>query len=510
MFHYKFHYFLAISDDINAVFIVRRADAEFVAGGFKFIQFLAEGVIDTYRAEVFALYGHEIMSGVGEEDERLLFGFVHSGFAGMLLVAFSLHGLDDVFKRGRIDVSFGDGVVGADEHEAGIKGHGDGLDDVVAATSTADDGILHAELFYPVLAGRVIAVGGDSHEEHVVLVATEYVVCFDDVAHGLFAERVASEEEVDEHGLAGVEDVVKVDFLAFEVGAGEINYDFGSAARACNDGFLYDFAEVAVKVGGNGVNHIFCVGFQFGEGVRKNAFGGEAVVGEILRQFEARQAHPLLDFALGGHHVVVGCAVGVRREGYSNLGFKDLVDVDAHLGIADGSRSVAVVLFDAVWLQSIDDGVGATDGPKVLDDDLAVGCNQDAGGEHGYAVLDANISASSNSTDGRVFHTVVGGPIDAGRLAVAFVDFHKKHVVHVATKGVIGLFNVWDGLDAAAASGVEEVDEHILSAVEDVEQVHFVAVDVGCREIDGFRDVALRFQAHAKSQREKQGKEFFH
>ena len=97
----------------------------------------------------------------------------------------------------------------------------------------------------------------------------------------------------------------------------------------------------------------------------------------------------------------------------------------------------------------------------------------------------------------------------AGCIAVAVRDFHVEHIVHVATHGVIGFDDFRCGLLARAAIDKEEIDEHILAAVEDVEQVDFGAVAVSSREVNGLREWALRFQAKTKGQREEKGKEFF-
>ena len=136
--------------------------------------------------------------------------------------------------------------------------------------------------------------------------------------------------------------------------------------------------QIAIRVGSDGINHIFRVGLQLGEGVRKGFLCGEAISVEVLVEFHTHHGEPLLHFALGGQQVVVGGAVGIGREGGRHLGLQHLVDADSHLGVVD--RCVAVVLLHALCLKGADDGLGAGDGPKVLDDDGAVGGDKDDGG----------------------------------------------------------------------------------------------------------------------------------
>jgi hypothetical protein len=89
-------------------------------------------------------------------------------------------------------------------------------------------------------------------------------------------------------------------------------------------------------------------------------------------------------------------------------------------------------------------------------------------------------------------------------------DFHVIHIMHIATHGIIGFHYFWGGLLAGTAGGVEEVNEHSLTAVKDVEQVDFSAVTVGSREVNCLRVRTLRFQAKTNGQREEEGNKFFH
>ena len=158
MLNHKSQRSLVSLDEINTVFVSRRVDAEFAAVGLEFIHLLAEGVIDAHHAEVFAAEGHEVVGWIREERD-LNSSFFYAGFTIMLLVAFTFHSVDDEIKRGRINVAVGEGVVGTNEHDGGVVAHRNVLGDVVAATVTADGGILYIELVHPSLALVVMAVG---------------------------------------------------------------------------------------------------------------------------------------------------------------------------------------------------------------------------------------------------------------------------------------------------------------------------------------------------------------
>ena len=95
-------------------------------------------------------------------------------------------------------------------------------------------------------------------------------------------------------------------------------------------------------------------------------------------------------------------------------------------------------------------------------------------------------------------------------IAVAVGDFHVEHIVHVAAHGIIGFHYFGRGLLARAAIGEEEIDEHSLTTVKNVEQMDFGAVAVGSRKVDGLCERTLRFQAKTKGQREDKSKYFFH
>ena len=71
MFHHKPQSLFTSLHDINTVFIARRVDAEFAAVGLKFVYHLAEGIVDTHRAEVFAAESCEVISGIREEIKDL-------------------------------------------------------------------------------------------------------------------------------------------------------------------------------------------------------------------------------------------------------------------------------------------------------------------------------------------------------------------------------------------------------------------------------------------------------
>ena len=149
----------------------------------------------------------------------------------MLFVAFAVHSVKDVFQRRRIDVAIGEGMVRTDEHDGRIVAYGDGLGDVVAATIAADGRIFHVKLLNPCLAFIVMAIGRDLHEEHIVRIAAIEAIGLGHVAHDALAEFIAIQEEVDEHGLTCVKNVIEMDFVAINVGGSEIGDNKSSIGR---------------------------------------------------------------------------------------------------------------------------------------------------------------------------------------------------------------------------------------------------------------------------------------
>ena len=133
--------------EIDAAFVIRCVDAQLAAVGLEFIHLLAECVIDAHRAEVFAAEGYEVVGGIGVKRNSLSVVLADQVFAFILLIAFSVHHIQDIFQGRRIDVAAGESVVRTDEHEGGVEAHRDGLRNVVAATVAADGGILYAKMF---------------------------------------------------------------------------------------------------------------------------------------------------------------------------------------------------------------------------------------------------------------------------------------------------------------------------------------------------------------------------
>ena len=504
MFHYKPQRVIASLHDINAILITGGVDAKLVSVGLEFVHHLAEGVIDAHHAQVFTLQSHEGVGRIGINRDGWVVVLADTIFTIMLFVLLGIHGLNDVFQRRRIDVAVGKGVIGTDEHDGGIVAYGDVLYNLIAATVAADGGILHTELVDPSMALVVMTVGRDFQEEHIVLVAAIETVGFNDISHGSFAVRVASKEEVDQHGLASVEDVIEVDLVAVDVDGGEVGHDFRGATGCGSDRLLDDFAEVAVDVGRHGINHVFRVRRQVTEGIGNDVGTRHAVSPEVFGKLEACDAHPFLDLGFGGHHVGIGGAVFIGREGGRDFGLQHLVDGDAHLRVI--ARRIAVMLLQAELFQSVDDRLGIVDGPQVLDDDGTIGGDNDESGIGTDLILVANRGATSLSTDGGVLHAVGVHPIETGGITVACGDFHIEHIMHVATHRIVGFHHFGRCLLAGATGGEEEVDKHILATVKDVEQVDFGAVNVSSREVDGLCERTLRFQAETEGQRENKGK----
>ena len=100
---------------------------------------------------------------------------------------------------------------------------------------------------------------------------------------------------------------------------------------------------------------------------------------------------------------------------------------------------------------------------------------------------------------GRIFDAISIAPILASSITIGSTDFHKEHIVHVTTKTGVSFSNFWCGLIARTTSGVEEVDEDTLATIENVEQMDFGTVTIGCRKINSLRMRALRFQTKTEN-----------
>ena len=125
--------------------------------------------------------------------------------------------------------------------------------------------------------------------------------------------------------------------------------------------------------------------------------------------------------------------------------------------------------------------------------DGVVGHNQDDCGEGGYVVLVADRCSPSNTADCWIFHSIIVYPVDTSRITVASGNFHKKHIVHVAAQGRIGLDKLRTSLLARTTGSEEEVDKHRLTAIKDVEQMYFGAVNVSSCEVNSLSEIGLRF-----------------
>ena len=159
------------------------------------------------------------------------------------------------------------------------------------------------------------------------------------------------------------------------------------------------------------------------------------------------------------------------------------------------------MLLKSLCLKRADNGLGIADRPKILDDDGVVRSNEDNGGVVANTILVANAGPAAVPSDGGIFHAVVVCPVETGFFVVTCVHFHIKHIMHVAAHGLVGLDHVRDGLDAGRASGEEKVKKHILSVVENVKQMHFGAVNVSNREVNGGCKWTLRLHPESQGQR---------
>ena len=98
-----------------------------------------------------------------------------------------------------------------------------GVADATATCWTADGRVFNAVCIGPVLAGCIAVAVGDFYVEHIVHVAAHGIVGFHYFGRGLLARATSGEEEVDEYGLATVEDVKQVDFSAVAVGSRKVD-----------------------------------------------------------------------------------------------------------------------------------------------------------------------------------------------------------------------------------------------------------------------------------------------
>ena len=116
-----------------------------------------------------------------------------------------------------------DGTVGHDEDD-GREGTDLVLvDNGSATTCRANSWVLNAIVVDPILASRIGIVRSDFHVVHVVHIAAHDGVGFGNLRSGLLAGAAGGVEEVDEHGLATVEDVKQMDFGAVAVGSREVD-----------------------------------------------------------------------------------------------------------------------------------------------------------------------------------------------------------------------------------------------------------------------------------------------
>lgn len=207
--------------------LVRRNDKLFTYG-LELVNLLSHRVINAYRSQVFATDCDCAVGRIGINRYRLAFnGFQNSIHALMRFkAAVLLQQRDHLLYRegvhGRIALD-GDAAVGHDEDDGGAGRDAILVEDLGATAFHADGGILDIEFINPPLTHLVVVDVGDLHEEHVVLVASHLGVGTGNVRLNLAAAATGVEEKVDEHGLASVEDVEKVDFFAVAVGGREVD-----------------------------------------------------------------------------------------------------------------------------------------------------------------------------------------------------------------------------------------------------------------------------------------------
>ncbi len=142
------------------------------------------------------------------------------------LQAVLLHGVHHILGRERIEIqqaSDGDAAVGHDEDERGAGLDAVKVEDLVAAAVLPDGGELYAIFVGPLLAGGIAVDVRNLDVEHIVHVAAHLGIGTRNVGRNHLALAASVEEEVDEDGLASVEDFEEVVGLPVAVGDGEVN-----------------------------------------------------------------------------------------------------------------------------------------------------------------------------------------------------------------------------------------------------------------------------------------------
>ena len=116
-----------------------------------------------------------------------------------------------------------DGTVWHDKDNSGESTDLVGVTDACSTSWATNGRIFHSVIVDPVLAGCIIVAVRDFDVEHIVHIAPHGVVRLNNFRSGLLARTTVDKEEIDEHGLATVEDIKQVHFSAMAVGSCEVN-----------------------------------------------------------------------------------------------------------------------------------------------------------------------------------------------------------------------------------------------------------------------------------------------
>ncbi len=125
-------------------------------------------------------------------------------------------------------------------------------------------------------------------------------------------------------------------------------------------------------------------------------------------------------------------------------------------------------------------------GRIAFDGDAAVGHDKDDCRTSRDAISVEDVSTSAFSSYGGIFHIEFIDPLLADLVVVDVGNFHEEYIMLIAAHFGVSASDIRLYLTAAATGVKEEINEYCLTSVEDVEQVNFVAVDVGSREVNGF------------------------
>ena len=194
--------------------------------GEEGFDFLSQCVVKAYFAKAFAAEGHAFVGGIGEQGQRRAV-FIHADAAAVVRLKPVLsHGVHHVLRGEWIEIqqSFdGDAAVGHDEDERGAGLDAIQVEHLIAPAVLSDGGKFNAVFVGPLLTSGIAVDVGNFNIKHVVHVAAHLGVGTRDIGRNHLALAASVEEEVDEDGLASVEDLEEVVSLSMAVGDGEVN-----------------------------------------------------------------------------------------------------------------------------------------------------------------------------------------------------------------------------------------------------------------------------------------------